>query len=62
MKNFEVLWYGTKECDGDPIYRDFRTRKQALDFYNKHKEDPDKFGFWVTHRDSDGMVIEDIIY
>lgn len=56
---FEVLWY--KE-DGDYESRDFYTRKSALKFYEEHKNDVDKHDFWVTHRNVDWEVIEDIIY
>ena len=62
MKNreprFEVLWY---KDDGDYESQDFYTRKQALAFYEQHKNDKDKHDFWVTHRNSDWEVIEDII-
>ena len=56
---FEVLWY--KE-DGDYESQDFYTRKSALKFWAEHKNDQDKHDFWVTHRNSDWEVIEDIIY
>lgn len=57
---YEVLWY--YEVDGDCDFKEFKTRKQALQFYEKHKNDCDKFGFWVTKRNADGEVLEDIIY
>lgn len=65
MKRYEVLWYeGPTEyvaMHDDPHTKEFKTREEALDFYEKHKDDTDKFGWWVTKRDSDWSVIEDII-
>lgn len=67
MAPFEVLWYtGENEEDallGSSSTKEFKTRKQALAFYEKHKNDPEKFAFWVTRRDNEYWdVIEDIIY
>lgn len=65
MKRYEVLWYeGPTEyaaMQDDPYTEEFKTRDEALDFYEKHKDDANKFGWWVTKRDSDWFVIEDII-
>jgi len=58
-KRFEVLYY---TVDNNYEALTFATRKQALKFYEEHKDDNDKFGWWVTHRDADWSVIEDIIY
>ena len=58
---YEVLYY-TDENDKDCIFLEFKTRNQALKYYNQHKDDADKFHFWVTKRDEDGFVVEDIIY
>ena len=63
---FEVLWYeGATEQEaynrGDYRTKEFYTRKKAIAFYNEHRNDEGKFGWWVTHRDSDWYVIEDII-
>lgn len=58
---YEVLWYGNEDF-GDVDFKTFKTRKQALKFYEEHKNDKDKFYFWVTKRNKDGEVIEDIIY
>lgn len=60
--NYEVLYYTSVDMMGDPIFKEFKTRKQALNFYEQHKNDNDKFGWWVTKRDQDGYVVEDIIY
>lgn len=60
-KRFEVLWYDNERKDGYYYTKEFRTRKEAINFYEKHKNDSDKCGWWVTHRDADWYVIEDII-
>lgn len=57
---FEVLWYLEKERM-NPVFKEFKTKKGALNFYQKHKNDNDKFGFWVTKRDEDGYVVDDLI-
>ena len=59
--NYECLWYLEEELQ-NPVFKEFRTKKQALDFYEKHKNDTDKFGWWVTKRDKDGFVVKDLIY
>ena len=58
--SYECLWYIEKNGN-DYFWEDFKTRKGAIAFYNKHKNDSDKFDWWVTKRDEDGMVIEDIV-
>ena len=60
---FEVLFYPlvNEDCSEDPITKVFYTRKAALNFYKQHKNDTDKAGWWITHRDADWEVIEDII-
>lgn len=58
---FEVLWYTDKKLD-NYVTKEFHTRSEALNFYNAHKNDKDKFGWWVTKRDSNWEVVEDIIY
>ena len=66
MKTYEVLYYPSinekGDYTGDPITKEFKTKKSALNFYEKHKNDTDKFGWWVTARDEDGCVLDDIIY
>ena len=69
MKNkkyYSVLWYNEIDKNGNPLgdfeEREFETKYKAMNFYNRHKNDKDKFCFWVTKRDTDGFVIEDIIY
>lgn len=67
---YEVLWYNKEENEsvensmqnGDIDCKEFKTKKQALAYYEKHKSDNDKCGWWVTKRDKDGFVIDDIVY
>ena len=58
---FEVLWYTDKELNNYET-KEFKSRVAAMDFYNAHKNDKDKFGWWVTRRNSDRAVVEDIVY
>ena len=58
---FEVLWY-TDEKLNNYETKEFKSRAAAMDFYNAHKNDKDKFGWWVTRRNSDWAVVEDIVY
>ena len=60
MNSFEVLWY-IKGLN-DPQFRVFSTRKSALNFYKKHKDNDNYYDWWVTKRNTQGEVIEDIIY
>lgn len=66
MNKYEVLWYEvdalTNRATGDPFTKEFRTHNAAMNFYNRHKEDVDKCDWWVTKRDKDGYVIEDLVY
>ena len=63
---FEALWYEGEDEDeamnGDPHTKEFKTRKEVMNFYEKHKNDKNKFGWWVTRRDSDWFVVEDIVF
>lgn len=58
---YEVLWYEDEE-QNNPQFKEFKTKKQALAFYEKHKDEPNHYSWWVTKRDSDGEVVNDIIY
>lgn len=62
---YEVLYYPRMnergDYEGDPITKEYKSKKQALAYYEKHKNDGDKFGWWVTYRDEDGYIIDDII-
>ena len=59
--SYEVLWYKDEELT-EPEFAEFKTRKQALKFYETYKNESNHYGWWVTKRNSDGEVIEDIIY
>lgn len=62
---FEVLWYeGNTEEEalrGDYHTKEFFTKKQALAYYQAHKGDANRFGWWVTHRDADWDVLETLV-
>ena len=57
---YEALWYTDKRMKGDYQTKEFASKQQMLNFYNQHKNDSDKFGWWLTRRDSDWNVVEDI--
>ena len=65
---YEVLWYnGNTEEEalhkGDYDTKTFASKQSALNYYEKHKNDANKFGWWVTKRyTDDGTVADDIIY
>ena len=64
---YEVLWYTAVnengDYEGDYESRTFTNKQSAMNFYNKHKNDTDKFGWWVTKRYADDdTVADDIIY
>lgn len=58
---YEVLWYKNENLE-NPTFKEFKTKKQALKFYEEHKKDTDKFGFWVTKRNEEGEVLKDLVY
>lgn len=66
---YEVLYYNcTPEEFKEGKFDDFdslgfRTKVEAMKFYNHHKKDEDKAGWWITKRDSESWeVIEDIVW
>ena len=59
MKRFEVLWY--EKGDTDPKFKECSTKQAALNYYNKIKDNPNYYGFWVTKRNSDWEVVEEYI-
>lgn len=61
MYKYEVLWYTGPDMN-DYRTKEFSTKQAAMNFYNKHKDDDDKFGWWVTKRDEDWYVVEDYVY
>lgn len=44
---YEVYYYDTEDCTGDPIFRKFSSRKAQEEWYEKHKDDPDKFDMYI---------------
>ena len=60
-KYYEVLWYTDIDLNNYETRR-FGSKKQALAYYERHKEDIDTYCWWVTYRDADGFVLTDIIY
>lgn len=57
---YEVTWFTDKDLNNYD-FKGFKTKKEALEFYNQHKNDADKFEFWVTYRDGEGFVLKDIV-
>jgi len=44
---YEVYWYDNEEWNGDPIFKNFWSKKAQEKWYEEHKNDPDKFGMFV---------------
>ena len=44
---YEIYYYDTEDCTGDPIFRKFSSRKAQEEWYEKHKDDPDKFDMYA---------------
>lgn len=40
---YEVYWFNNEECDGDPIFKTFYSKKKAQEWYDAHCNDADKF-------------------
>lgn len=59
FKSYEVLWF--ERGSEDTFTMEFAQRRSALKFYEQHKNDPDKYAWWVTKRNREWEVIEDII-
>ena len=57
---YEVLWY-VKGLN-DSQFRVFASREKALNFYMKNKDNDNYYDWWVSKRNSEGEVVEDIIY
>lgn len=57
MKRYEALWYYE---DDSYDTAEFSTEQALLNFYKRHKNDADKSGWWLTKRNKDWEVIEDI--
>ncbi len=59
MKMYEVLWF--EDHDGliqDMFDKSFQTKRQALNYYEKHKNDVGKYGWVVSKRDYRWRPIE----
>ena len=59
MKRFEALWYTDKELTNYET-KEFSTREALLNFYRKHKNEPDRYDWWLTKRNAYWEVVEDI--
>lgn len=44
---YEIYYFDTEDCTGDPIFRKFSSRKAQEEWYEKHKDDPDKFDMYA---------------
>ena len=52
MYFYEVMWF--MDHDGiieDCFTKEFKTKKSAIEYYEQHKNDSDKYGWLVTKRD-----------
>lgn len=59
FKPYEVLWYDL----GNNVHtKTFSTEEAAMAYYEKHKDDDLKWGWWVTKRDKDWNVLEDLVF
>ena len=45
---------------GDFVTKEFETEEEAMAEYHELKKRNDVFGLWVTSRDADGELIDDI--
>lgn len=63
MLKYSVVWYTyDKENDMDKFHeKEYKTKKSAMNFYEKHKADKDKYLWWVSSRDEYWMVVDDFI-
>lgn len=62
---FEVGWFeGLTEEEakqGDPIFKNFTTKKDALDYHELIKDDEGKFGFFIKEWDENGELVDNIL-
>ena len=61
MKRYEALWYIDESLETYET-KEFSTRQALLNFYNKNKNEINHYGWWLTKRNSNWEVIEDIKY
>ena len=66
MYYYEVLWYEGKTeeeaMQGDPKTAQFHSRLSAIDYYSVKKLELNRWGWWITKRNQDDEILEDIIY
>ena len=58
MKRYEALWYTDEKLENYET-KEFSTLQALLNFYNKHKDDPNCFEWWLTKRNMYWEVVED---
>ena len=56
---YEVLYYLDEDLNNFETV-EFKSKKKALKFYEQHKDE--YYGWWITKRDSDNNILEDIVY
>ena len=59
FKSYEVLWF--ERGSEDTFTKEFSQKRSALKFYEEHKNDPDKYEWWVTKRNHEWEVVETYI-
>lgn len=57
---YQVYYFEDEEMKSEPVEHFFKSRRQALKYYNEHKGEG--FGWFVAKIDEDGFIVEDIIY
>lgn len=53
---YEVYWYTDEDCSDDPIFKKFPSNKAREQWYEQHKDDPDKFSMCA---DLDGYNVNE---
>lgn len=57
---YQAYYFEEPTMRTNPIEKYFKTRKQAMKYYNENKHIG--YGWFVAKVDEDGFIIEDIIY
>lgn len=60
MKMYEVLWHVINDKNA-PHIKEFQTKCQAINYYNKHKDDLEKYARSVTKRNHNREIVETYI-
>lgn len=55
---YEALWYDDKKMKRDFHTKEFTTIKAMTNFFEKHKNDADKFNWFLTKRNKDWEIID----